>query len=387
MTEDELHVQILSSDGGLENELKIRNAEDLQVAIEVLQLAARYTFDQDFAVSTGPDQDAVKEKLQKLREVVEDLETVDEERLRKLEERLYYSQKLLDEQFSPSQEVKEKIEEFGEMLRGQEHVDPPRRAVDESEGGAEAESGDFGDDSVKDATDTDEVADQALLEKTVRDRLRSKVEQRDELPGSWSDLTQEILDELHEEDMAKNWNHHRSVMDATKELRMELEDEFGSEDGAEEKYTCSDCGKSFSSAVKTRSTHHNCESDAADEEDEEVDVDESQEPNDSVKRNAEAKAEDAPEPDAVEEEIPDPEEQQAEDEDIGEESDPVSDVEDIEWKSIREAVGEYKDDHGLKYLINREYGKRYTSPMMAQSFASTNDAEDWAAVEELPEGY
>jgi len=332
MTDESVHIDISSSSGGMENEVEIRDEQDLLVAVEALQLAARYEFDEWVDVEFGSD--SMDEELRDLAERVEQL---DEE---------------LD---GVEQDVGELIEDVNSSV-DQKNLDELREDVSEIQ--------DLGE------SDHDSVN-----------------REDDELPSS------------------------KTGEDPDPE---EQEVDSGDDSGGD--YTCSDCGKSFDSAVKTRSTHHDCDSEECgkedsekeekeaesgkkecphcgdrfdprglnkhepncsenpenqeeDEEDDSLDLDKSQLPDEgksSVERNAEAMADNAPEPDV-------------------EEQDDSS--KDVEWKSIKEAVGEYKDNHSLKYLINREHEKRYTSPMMAQSFASTNQAQDWAAVEELPEGY
>jgi uncharacterized protein (UPF0212 family) len=329
VTEGTLNIEISSSSGGMENEVEIRDKQDLQVAVKALQLAARYEFDEEVNVEFGSD-------------------SMDEE-LRDLAER---------------------VDQLDEELDG----------VEQDVGGV-----------IEDVSSS--VGEKDLEE------LREKV-------SEIQDLVESDHDSVNRED-------DESSSSKTEEDLDPEEADTGDDSGGN--YTCSDCGKSFDSAVKTRSTHHDCDSEESGEEDSEtedkeaesgreecphcgedfdprglnkhepncsenpenqedeendsLDLDESQLPNEeksSVERNAEAMADAAPEPDTQEED---------------------DSSKDVEWKSIKEAVGEYKDDHSLKYLINREHEKRYTSPMMAQSFASTNQAQDWAAVEELPEGY
>jgi hypothetical protein len=65
-----------------------------------------------------------------------------------------------------------------------------------------------------------------LLETACREKLKSKVQQRGEVPDSWTPLAKEILEELHEDGKAGNWSHHRNVMEATKDLREDLEENF-----------------------------------------------------------------------------------------------------------------------------------------------------------------
>jgi len=61
---------------------------------------------------------------------------------------------------------------------------------------------------------------------TVREKLRRKVREKGDIPSSWTSMAEEILDELHEEGMAQEWNAVRNVMDHTKDLRDDLEENF-----------------------------------------------------------------------------------------------------------------------------------------------------------------
>jgi len=68
-----------------------------------------------------------------------------------------------------------------------------------------------------------------LLQQTARDKLKLKVQERGKIPDSWTSLCEEILEKLHEDGKAEDWEHPRNVMDATKELRDELEEEFAAQ--------------------------------------------------------------------------------------------------------------------------------------------------------------
>lgn len=67
-----------------------------------------------------------------------------------------------------------------------------------------------------------------LLKETVREKLKSKVNERGEVPSKWTPMAKEILEELHDRGMAEDWEHHRNVMDVTLDLRNDLEENFNS---------------------------------------------------------------------------------------------------------------------------------------------------------------
>lgn len=70
-----------------------------------------------------------------------------------------------------------------------------------------------------------------LLVEAVREKLKSKVNERGEVPSAWTPLAEEILEELHDQGMAEDWEIPRNVMDATQDLRMDLEENFNSGGG------------------------------------------------------------------------------------------------------------------------------------------------------------
>jgi len=330
MTDDELRVEISSSDGGMENTVKIRGEEDLQVAVEALQLAARYEFDGDievFSESSGE----LSELVERIEQLDEELDGVEQDIGELIEESVSDSD--LESELSDLQ--KQFNEKFSELIElAEQHTTENFRVFTDEE-----------DD------------DAALLKETVRNKLRAKVSEKGEVPNSWTPMAEEILEELHDQGMAQNWGHHRNVMDATLDLRRELEKEFESgDDGSGDKYTCSDCGKSFSSVVKTRSTHHDCHP------------------------NSGENLDDDGEKEAVEES--DPEEEGEDAPSTAEEG-----AYDLEWKTVDEAVGDYKDSDDLKFLLCIRSMKAYTSPLMAQNHAEEGEGAVWAASEDVPEEF
>jgi hypothetical protein len=78
----------------------------------------------------------------------------------------------------------------------------------------------------KEEEEQEEQDKKDLLKTTVRERLQRKVEEKGEVPDSWTPLAKKILEELHDEGMAEDWEHHRNVMDATLELRKDIEENF-----------------------------------------------------------------------------------------------------------------------------------------------------------------
>jgi len=68
-----------------------------------------------------------------------------------------------------------------------------------------------------------------MLQEMAREKLRLKVEQRGGIPDSWTSLSEEILEEMHKEGRAEDWEHPRNIMDPTKDLRDELEERFAAQ--------------------------------------------------------------------------------------------------------------------------------------------------------------
>jgi len=68
-----------------------------------------------------------------------------------------------------------------------------------------------------------------LLIDSIHEKMRAKVYKKGEIPSSWTDLAKEILEELHDDGKAEDWNIPRNVMIATTDLRSELEAEFESD--------------------------------------------------------------------------------------------------------------------------------------------------------------
>lgn len=70
-----------------------------------------------------------------------------------------------------------------------------------------------------------------MLQNLACEKLRSRVNELGEVPSTWTSHAKQILEELHDEGMAEEWDHHRNVMDATLDLRKDLEENFESGDG------------------------------------------------------------------------------------------------------------------------------------------------------------
>jgi len=58
-----------------------------------------------------------------------------------------------------------------------------------------------------------------------------------------------------------------------------------------------------------------------------------------------------------------------------------------EWKTIDEAVENYKSDDDGKFLLCVRSMSAFTSPMMAQKHAEEDEGEVWAAAEKIPDEF
>jgi len=380
MTNESVQVVISSSNGGIENEVKIRNGQDLQVAIETLQLAARYEFDEDLAVEVDSDSSdtELEELVEKIEQLGEELDGV-EQNVGELIEDVSSSvdEKDLEEVRASLDEVEDEVASL-EYQSSLVREDPS----DEDEEDSESVESDSGESPDFDSMTVPELVDQGLVDvdppysydefKDLAD-VEKQVALFEAIPGIQPATKVEVADQIFQEEVTNsNGNRAQYVgYRLNKKMLDFLERRRRPTESGKDPFEFAEEGFDF-------------EEDTGSGSEETEESGERAEEKSSVERNAEAMADAAPEPDVEEE---DDSASDVDPEGVEESSTPEDSSSDVEWKSIDVAVGEYKDDHGLKYLINREYQKRYTSPMMAQSFASTNDAEDWAAVEELPEGY
>jgi len=362
MTDDEIAVRIQAD--GLDNELKIRNREDLQVAIESLQLAARYQFDVDIS------EEDTGEEIQELLDYVERLE----EELDGVEE-----------------DVGTLIEEVGDAVDEDaveelsEQVVTLREKIEEPE----------------------EQPDREMKKSIAESKLEAKVRERGEVPSSWREVTKEVLEEMKEEGILSEDATIRTIEDYTKVLRRHLEEslssdqggngdsesssptdekkDLGEESGDKEDYTCSDCGKTFDSAVKTRETHHDCVSDSEKSEvseDDELSSGEEECPH--CGELFDPRGLNRHEPNCSENPENQEEEEQVDDSpDRGKEEG----VYGLEWKTVDEAVQEYRRDGSKKHLLCIRSMSSFTSPTMAENHAEEDEGEVWAASEELPDDF
>jgi len=78
----------------------------------------------------------------------------------------------------------------------------------------------------KEEEEQEEQDKKDLLKETVREKMRSKVNELGEVPSSWTSLAEQILEELHDRGMAEDWEVPRNVMDATLDMRQNPEDHF-----------------------------------------------------------------------------------------------------------------------------------------------------------------
>jgi hypothetical protein len=383
MTDEYVNLKITSSDGGLENNLKITKAEDLQVAVEQLELAARYQFGEDFAVDSGSDGEEFSEELEELRDAVEDINGVDEERFQDLEERLYDSQKLLDTGYSEFQEMKETLEDLSEMLDELGHIDPPRRFEDKSEGEAEAESGNSEDDLQEDEPDTeqDQEADEEddegpdLGSKTIPEIVEEQLIEVESPPYSYD----EFKDFSYTEQQAAIYAQLLLIQPATKE---EVTDAMveGEPENAEVQYiyqrlddmsTHIDKRKRPSDSPRDPFEYAEAGFDFEDESDQaEQDVDAGE--GEETQREL----------DLDKSQLPDDSQDDGDEADSGEE--PEKGAYGFEWMTIDEAVEKYTSDKSTKFLLCIRSMKSYTSPMLAENHAEEDEGEVWAVTDEHP---
>lgn len=72
-----------------------------------------------------------------------------------------------------------------------------------------------------------------MLQNLACEKLRSRVNELGEVPSTWTSHAKQILEDLHDEGLAEEWEHHRNVMDATLDLRKDLEENFEAGDGVD----------------------------------------------------------------------------------------------------------------------------------------------------------
>jgi len=408
MTDDDaLHVQILSGEGGMQNELKISDEEDLQVAVEVLQLAARYQFGDDFRVETGPNQgvDQLAEELSEidgnvaeLIEVVDERTSsaVDEERFQKLEESVHDIQKVLDSNFTEFQNLNERLERLSEMMQNQEQVDSSRSSEDESEGEPEAESVDTGDDLQDEEPAAEEVQEADEEEHEDLDLSRMKAEsilEEDLIEIDTPYSYEEFKDLPDAKQRAVLYDAVLTIQPATKIEVADhvLDSEVTDSNGKRAQYVGYRLDNKVSNLSRRRRptdqgkapwefAEHGFDFEGSPDQEEEEDVEtDSEEPEESedeedtetsdeekssVERSAAAMAEDAP---------------PSEDADEG--------AYGFEWKTVEEAIEDYKKEDDKNYLLCIRSMKSFTAPISAKTHSQEDEGEVWAAAEKLPDDF
>jgi hypothetical protein len=411
MTDEYVNLKITSSDGGLENNLKITKTEDLQVAVEQLELAARYQFGEEFTEYFGPDQETLEDELEDLRKLVKDLSSVDGKRFDEIEERLDSLRDYVGKGLSEFQEMKAKIEELensedraveellerfqqagkdadegntsdvAEARSDEESTVESGGHEDQSE--AEAESGNTADDLQEDEPDTeqdqeaDEEDDEApdLGSKTIPEIVEEQLIEVESPPYSYD----EFKDVSYTEQQAAIYAQLLRIQPATKE---EVTDAMieGEPENAEVQYiyqrlddmsTHIDKKKRPSDSPRDPFEYAEAGFDFEDESDQaeqdvdagegeetqrELDIDKSQLPDDSQDDGDEADSDEEPEKG-----------------DYG-----------FEWMTIDEAVEKYKSDKSTKFLLCIRSMKSYTSPMLAENHAEEGEGEVWAVTDEHP---
>lgn len=369
MTDGSLQVEILSSDGGIQQQVKITDSEDLQHAIEALKLAAKYELGEDIVHYADPEED--EEEVENLRDKVAEVRDLVESNTEALEERISYLDSDVQELnrdidgLQKDREISEKLDEEEDSEGETDDVDRDNRQLQDDQ--EDEEPDDAKSESLLEELELPEIVEQEEVETNPPYSYEefkdlSKVEKqvaiyeavRSIQPATKKAVANEVLDQYVTNSNSKEAQYIGRRLE--NQMSPHLERQKRERSIGKEPWEYAEDGYEFNDEV-----------DPATQRSEDPDKGNG-EVSDSIERNAEAMVRDAPEPD----------EDTADNEDS---------TDDIEWKSIREAVGEYEEDSGLKHLINREYKKSYSSTMMAQSFASTNDAEDWAAVEELPEEF
>jgi len=396
MTDDDaLHVQILSGEGGMQNELKITEEEDLQVAVEALQLAARYQFGEGFELDTGPDQevDQLAEQLSEIDDNVAELIQVvagKQERFQKLEDRLYDSQKLLDTGFSEFQKMKETLEDLSEMLRNQEHVDSPRRFEDKSEGEPEAESGSTGDDLQEEGPEAEEVqaADGEEDDSPDLSRLNAEAILEEDLvevdvPYSYD----EFKDLSDAEKRAVIYDVVQTIQPATKVEVADhiLESDVTDSNGKRAQYVGYRLENKVSNLSRRRRPTDQgkdpwefAESGFGFEEESDHEGQDDEDVEDGSGKSEETQGE----LDLDKSQLPDDSADDTDEADSEEESE--EGAYGFEWMSVDEAVEKYKEDKSTKFLLCIRSMKSYTSPMLAEKHAEEDEGEVWAVTDEHP---
>lgn len=377
MTEDHLRLEVTSSDGGLENTIKIRTIEDLELAVAALETAGEYEFEETVELSEQEDQYSPTEDIVELREDFDDLESQVEALVEAGGEEVGRSagepRDKEEESDSDSDSHVEDIiqEQNSEKLESDDAVSSEEEHVDESEGDPEAESPNEDDES-SESKEGEEEEDEHVDESEELDLSSRPIPEIVEQglvevypPYSYS----EFKDLSYTEQQAVIYRKVLEIQPATKEeVTEELLDGDGSSAQVQYVYQRLD------------DLHDNGQ------------VDRNRRPSDSP-RDPYEYAEEGFDFEAVSSSEAADGEETEESKGSGkeDETDPGEDSGDgaygFEWKTIDEAIEEYKDDRSTKFLLCIETMSSFTSPISAENHADDEDAEVWTASEELPDDF
>ena len=372
MREETLTVEFSSSDGGMENTVKIRDEQDLQVAVEALQLAARYEFDADIEVTSGSSGEEVSELVERTEQLEEELDGAEQDIGELIEESVSDSD--LESRLSEFQE--EVIEKLSEMIVGKAET-----AFSSSDEDVESrESGSTGPEDEESSEDNQEQDEDESADETEEDSDDSSYMEVNEPSKTVAEI---VKDALVDVDTPLDYEEFKDLTETEQQVaiyeamlrvqpgtKVEIADEILDSDvrdsnGKRAKYVENRLNNQMSDFVDTgrRSIGRG--------------------------RNPIVFAEAGFD---FEEDSEGGDQEDVEDRDSEEASDGTgSEVEkgayDLEWKTVDQAVADYKDIDDLKYLLCIRSMKAYTSPLMAENHAEEGEGAVWAASEDLPEEF
>ena len=348
--DDEIAVRIQAD--GLDNELKIRNVEDLQVAIEYLQLAARYQFDVDISEKV---RDGFNEELI--------------ERVEKLDEKIEKGQMMVNKEVEITEEMRRFNSLVQDFLEEKDHIDVRRdqeKSVSSNKGGngdSESSSSTDEDEESEDEDQDPEVEseeeeeEQDLSSKTIPEIVEEQLVDVESPPYSYD----EFKDFSYTEQQAAIYAQLLLIQPATKE---EVADALikGEPGNTETQYVYQ--------RLDDLTPH----------------VDKRRRPSDSPRDPYEYAEEGFDSEDASD--SGDESSDDAE-EDVDDSLDQKTDegIYGLEWKTIDVAVQEYRNDSSKKFLLCIRSMSSFTSPTMAENHAEEDEGEVWAASEELPDDF
>jgi len=378
MTDDEVRVEISSSSGGIENTVKIRNEQDLQVAVEALELAARYEFSEvNLDIRSDSSGEELSELVEDIKQVEKELDGVEDDVDEILQESVSDSDleaELSDLQKQFNEKFSELISELDEQhTPGNFHSFTDReKNREDSDSQSEASSEDDQEQKEEDAADeTEETGeDSSYMEvnkpsKTVPELVEDGLVDVD-TPVSYS----EFKDLTETEQQVAIFESLKEIQPATKvEVADDiLETNVDDSNGKRAKYVESRLRNQMSdfvdqdkrSTARGKNPYEYAEEgfDFESSSEEDGDAEEEAVEQSSVERNAEAMAEDAP-------------------------STAEKGAYDLEWMTIDEAVEEYKSDMSTKYILCIRSMTSFTSTIMAEKHAEEGEGAVWAVSEEL----